>query len=587
MMKYKSPTILFYTLLRVMPITLLLMLLVGVGIVWLARQTIQETVDKGLQNQASQAATLTAQNLQQQIYFVEALAKNDLVINGTIDTLGRTNYLEPLFQSLQLPGPNNFRIVMVDYQGRTIVTNQSTGGYEDSPWLDELMSIGKNIIEISPERFLIVVPILYIGRPEGALVIDYPAEAVPELFGLATETGNFVIVDEQEQVLFASNPQLTEDQQLAPIINTNAWLFIRETVPNFPTLTLISAQPTTFALQQVNQLMQFMIIATALNLFILGGGLFLTAQIVKRPLTDFSHQLQMIRYQDDLNRRITLEGTIEFEQLAETFNHMMSELQTVTVSRDYVDNILKSMNDLLIVIYPNKRIRRVNPAVCKSLQYSREELLGQPIDLIMADGNHPLSEETLQDTEALELYYQCKDTQLIPMSFRGSIIYDRFGEIAGMVCVARDITALKQARLVQEQLQQEIVEAQQNTIRKLSTPIIPIIDEVIVVPLIGNIDAIRAQDMMRAIMRGVQEHGAAIVIIDITGVPVIDTDVAGYLDKTMRAAQLKGARTIVTGVSPAVAETIVDLGIDWHSLETVRDLKTGLNISLRYMGVVL
>ncbi len=97
----------------------------------------------------------------------------------------------------------------------------------------------------------------------------------------------------------------------------------------------------------------------------------------------------------------------------------------------------------------------------------------------------------------------------------------------------------------------------------------------------------RARDIMRALLAGIGEHQAKEVIIDITGVPVMDTGVAGYLNKTMRAARLKGARVIITGISEVVAETIVDLGIDWGELETLSDLQTGLVVALRRLGIRL
>jgi rsbT co-antagonist protein RsbR len=90
----------------------------------------------------------------------------------------------------------------------------------------------------------------------------------------------------------------------------------------------------------------------------------------------------------------------------------------------------------------------------------------------------------------------------------------------------------------------------------------------------------RARDVTRNLLAGIREHHARVVILDITGVPVVDSGVAAYLNRTIQAARLKGARTIVTGVSDAVAETIVDLGIDWSGIETVADLRTGLQAAL-------
>jgi GAF domain-containing protein len=145
-------------------------------------------------------------------------------------------------------------------------------------------------------------------------------------------------------------------------------------------------------------------------------------------------------------------------------------------------------------------------------------------------------------------------------------------------------TELRTSLEERERLQQEVIETQGQALRELSTPIIPIMDRIIVMPLIGSIDSVRARDITRALLLGIRQHRAKVVILDVTGVPVVDSGVADYLGKTIQAARLKGARTIITGVSDAVAETIVDLGIDWSKIETVADLQTGLRTALAKMG---
>ncbi len=160
---------------------------------------------------------------------------------------------------------------------------------------------------------------------------------------------------------------------------------------------------------------------------------------------------------------------------------------------------------------------------------------------------------------------------------RGEVVdRDEAGNILKMMGVHIDITA-----------QKEVVESQRRTIQELSTPIIPIMDGIIVMPLIGSLDSRRAQDTMRTLLKGIREQRARVVILDITGVPIVDTGVAAHLDKTIQAARLKGARVIVTGISDSVAESIVDLGIDWHSVETLRDLQTGLVVALKSLGMKL
>ena len=111
----------------------------------------------------------------------------------------------------------------------------------------------------------------------------------------------------------------------------------------------------------------------------------------------------------------------------------------------------------------------------------------------------------------------------------------------------------------------------------LSTSALPPVDAAFEPRLNGTLPS----DVTRNLLAGIREHAARVVILDITGVPIVDSGVAAYLNKTVQAARLKGARTIVTGISEAVAETIVDLGIDWSGIETLRDLRTGLRAAMQ------
>ncbi len=158
------------------------------------------------------------------------------------------------------------------------------------------------------------------------------------------------------------------------------------------------------------------------------------------------------------------------------------------------------------------------------------------------------------------------------------------GQVAQIITIVRDVTEQKEAEIEHQKLQEEIIEAQQLALQELSVPIIPVMDQIIVMPLIGGIDTMRAKDVMRTLLQGIGDYRAKVVIVDMTGVPLVDSGVASHLNKTIQAARLKGARTIITGLSDAVAETIIDLGIDWEEVETLRDLQTGLMIALERLG---
>jgi anti-anti-sigma regulatory factor/GAF domain-containing protein len=163
--------------------------------------------------------------------------------------------------------------------------------------------------------------------------------------------------------------------------------------------------------------------------------------------------------------------------------------------------------------------------------------------------------------------------------------YRALMSLASPAVGSRRLLVEKQAERVR--LQQEVIEAQQRAIKELSTPVIPVMDRIIVMPLIGSIDTMRAKDITRALLAGIREHRARVVILDITGVPIVDSGVADHLNKTIQAARLKGARAIVTGMSDAVAETIVDLGIDWSGIDTLSDSQTGLVAALDSLGFTL
>lgn len=130
-----------------------------------------------------------------------------------------------------------------------------------------------------------------------------------------------------------------------------------------------------------------------------------------------------------------------------------------------------------------------------------------------------------------------------------------------------------------EQLRQ-----QQEVVLELSTPVIRIWDQVLVLPLIGSVDSARAQQIMENVLLKISETNSSVVIIDITGVPVIDTMVASNLLKTVSAARLLGARTIITGINPEVAQTLIHLGVNLADISTQSNLAKGIQQALKFTG---
>jgi anti-anti-sigma factor len=143
------------------------------------------------------------------------------------------------------------------------------------------------------------------------------------------------------------------------------------------------------------------------------------------------------------------------------------------------------------------------------------------------------------------------------------------------------IRALAESGAMQRRLQEEVIYAQRQVIQELSSPLIPVSDSILVLPLIGNINAARAQQIMESLLERVSHLRTQILIIDITGVPVVDTGVAHYLVQATQAVQLLGAHTILVGVSPEVAQTVVQLGIDLSGIEVHSTLQVALEQAMR------
>ena len=151
-----------------------------------------------------------------------------------------------------------------------------------------------------------------------------------------------------------------------------------------------------------------------------------------------------------------------------------------------------------------------------------------------------------------------------------------------VVIVARDITGKKLAEeaLRESIRQEEALRAQAAALAELSTPIIPITKEIVVMPLIGLLDARRVERATSALLAGITARRARVAIVDITGVSVMDTLVAEGLLRAARAVQLLGAEVVITGIRPEVAQTWVSLHVDLGGIGTRGTLQDGIAFAL-------
>ncbi len=133
----------------------------------------------------------------------------------------------------------------------------------------------------------------------------------------------------------------------------------------------------------------------------------------------------------------------------------------------------------------------------------------------------------------------------------------------------------------------QIIERQRQEMLELSTPVVELWDRVLTLPLIGTLDSARAQEVMENLLQTILERQAEVVVMDITGVGTVDTQVAQHLLRAAAAVRLMGAECIISGISPMIAQTMVQLGIDVGTVSTRSSIRTALSDALQKVGYVI
>jgi rsbT co-antagonist protein RsbR len=131
---------------------------------------------------------------------------------------------------------------------------------------------------------------------------------------------------------------------------------------------------------------------------------------------------------------------------------------------------------------------------------------------------------------------------------------------------------------------EKVVRQQQEAIMDLSTPVLQVREGMLILPIVGLLDSQRAQQFTEQLLRGIRAARARVAVVDITGVPGVDSRVANHLLQTVDACKLMGANVVVTGLSPEIAQTLVSLGIDLGRMQTVGDLQGGIEEAERLLG---
>jgi len=285
----------------------------------------------------------------------------------------------------------------------------------------------------------------------------------------------------------------------------------------------------------------------------------------------------------------------------------MTDLQIVpTDNRSTLENTTAVMRELVAHLRENRTglreewLRRIFETELLTAM-TREEVFAEATS-VYDSYVEALETRTL---EALQSYAQNLSERIIPRGVETN-------EVVGIVLLLRDVLARSlfgkyhaDFRLLNDvldayepaansiaitvavgfvQQRERIIREQQEAIRELSTPVLQVRERLLILPIIGVIDPQRARQLTEQLLRGIRATRAKVVVIDITGVAAMDATVANHLVQTVEAARLLGAMVIVTGLSPEIAQTLVNIGVDLGKMNTVGDLQGGIEEAERLLG---
>jgi anti-anti-sigma regulatory factor len=163
-------------------------------------------------------------------------------------------------------------------------------------------------------------------------------------------------------------------------------------------------------------------------------------------------------------------------------------------------------------------------------------------------------------------------------------IFDPAGKMYSALAHFTDVTERRRAEREQLRMQQELITVQAAALAERSTPLIPIHDEIVVVPLIGSLDTERGSQLMEALLHGVGVNRARVAIIDITGVRTLDTLAASTLTSAAQALRLLGVEPVLTGIRAEVAQTLIGIGVRLDGITTRNNLQSGIAYALKLTG---
>lgn len=210
----------------------------------------------------------------------------------------------------------------------------------------------------------------------------------------------------------------------------------------------------------------------------------------------------------------------------------------------------------------------------------------KPVKDVLAELSRSRARQGLTPSETATFVLSLKQPLFDVIRRRGQENAKRLAEEVWVVTTLLDPLALYTMEVFQ-QTREAVIHRQQQELLELSTPVVELWDAVLALPLIGTLDSARTQVVMESLLQRIVETGAKIAVIDITGVPTVDTLVAQHLMKTVAATRLMGADCIISGIRPQIAQTIVHLGVNLNDITTKATLADAFQVALQRTGATV
>jgi PAS domain S-box-containing protein len=256
------------------------------------------------------------------------------------------------------------------------------------------------------------------------------------------------------------------------------------------------------------------------------------------------------------------------------------------IARELLQLLVDNIRDYAIIFLdPKGSVLTWNNAAQRLKGWTAEEIIGQhfsrfypPEDVQSGKTDMELAAATREGRIEDEGWRVRKDGTRFWANVVITALRDKGGKLHGFGKVTRD---LSERRLAEQKIKKQAQEIFEMAV----VPVVQIWDGVVLVPLIGTLDSQRTEQLMERLLQRVAEAGSSVALLDITGLPTIDTQTAQHLIETISAVRLMGADVVLTGVRPSIAQALVHLGIDLSSIITRSSLASGLRIALDLLNV--